>query len=81
MTAAHLRSYKVSGVARGHQQAVVGTQLLSEAKVTDPDGLWVPRLVNIQDVAGLQVSVHHLQDEGVIKTVERSDTDNWGMTK
>ncbi len=39
---AHLRSYKVSSVARGHQQAVVGPQLLSEAKVTDPDRLWIP---------------------------------------
>lgn len=60
---AHLRSYKVSSVARGHQQTVVGTQLLSEAKVTDPDRLWIPRLVNIEDVAGLKVSVHHLEDE------------------
>lgn len=38
---AHLGSHKVSGVARGHQQPVVGAQLLGEAKVTDSDGLWV----------------------------------------
>ena len=62
--AAHLRCYKVSGVARGHQQAVVSAQLLGKAKVTDPDGLWVPRLVDVQDVAGLQVSVHHLERDG-----------------
>ena len=62
--AAHLRCYKVSGVARGHQQAVVSAQLLGKAKVTDPDGLWVPRLVDIQNVAGLQVSVHHLERDG-----------------
>lgn len=59
----YLRSYKVSSVARGHEQAVVGTQLLSEAKVTDPDRIWIPRLINIEDIARLQVSVHHLEEQ------------------
>lgn len=59
----NLRSDKVGRVARGHEQAVVGAQLLGEAKVADPDGLGVPRLVHVEDVAGLQVSVHHLEDK------------------
>lgn len=57
---ANLRSDEVSGVARRHQQAVVSTQLLSKSKVTDPDGLWISRIIDIEDVAWLQVSVHHL---------------------
>lgn len=58
---ANLWSHKVSSVARRHQQAVVSTQLLSEAEVTDPDGLRISRIVYIEDVARLQVSVHHLE--------------------
>lgn len=61
-TQVHLRSHKVSRVARGHEQAVVGTQLLSEAEVTDPDGLGIARLVNVENVTGLQVSVDHLEN-------------------
>lgn len=57
----NLRSHKVGGVARCHQQAILGPQLLGEAEVADPDGLGVAALVHVEDVAGLQVPVHHLQ--------------------
>ena len=52
---------KVGGVTRRHEQAVFCSQLFGETKVADPDGLCVPALVHVEDVAGLQVSVHHLQ--------------------
>lgn len=58
-----LWSDEVGGVAWRHEQAVLGSQLFGETKVTDPDGLGVAALVNVQNVAGLQVSVHHLQNE------------------
>lgn len=61
MGPAHLGCYEVSRVARGHQQAVVGAQLLSEAEVADPDRFRISRLVDVEDVAGLQVSVHDLR--------------------
>lgn len=58
----HLWSYEVSGVARRHQQPVLRSQLFGEAEVADADGLGVPALVHVQDVAGLQVSVDHLRE-------------------
>lgn len=62
-TPTYLGGDEVGGVTRGHEQAVLRSQLLGEAKVADPDGLGVPALVHIQDVTGLQVSVHHLQTQ------------------
>ncbi len=56
----YLRCNKVGGVARRHEQAVLCSQLFGETKVADPDGLGVPALVHVEDVTGLQVSVHHL---------------------
>lgn len=63
----YLRGYEVSGIAGGHEQAVVSSQLLGETKVTDPDGLGVPQLIYIQDVTGLQVPVDHLERREVEK--------------
>lgn len=60
MTVRYLGRDKVGGVTRRHEQAVLCSQLFGETKVADPDGLGVPALVHIEDVAGLQVSVHHL---------------------
>lgn len=59
-TLPHLWRHKVGGVTGGEEQAVAPPQLLGEAKVTDPDGVGVPRVVHVQDVAGFQVSVYHL---------------------
>lgn len=59
-TLPHLWRHKVGGVTGGEEQAVAPPELLGEAKVTDPDGVGVPRVVHVQDVAGFQVSVYHL---------------------
>lgn len=59
----YLGRHKVGGVTRRHQQAVLRSQLFGKAEVADPDGLGVPALVHVEDVAGLQVSVHHLQPQ------------------
>ena len=40
----------VGGVARGHQHAIVGPQLLGEPKVTDSYGVGVARIVRIENV-------------------------------
>lgn len=60
---AYLGCDKVGGVARRHEQTVLCSQLFGETEVADPDGLGVPALVHVEDVAGLQVSVHHLQPQ------------------
>lgn len=56
----HLWRHKVGGVTGGEKQAVAPPELLGKAKVTDPDGVGVPRVIHVQDVAGFQVSVNHL---------------------
>ena len=48
-----LRGHVVGGVARGHQHAVVGSQLFGESKVTDSDSVWVSRVVRIENIRGL----------------------------
>ena len=45
-----LGGHVVGGVARGHQHAVVGPQLLGEPKVTDSYGVGVARIVRIENV-------------------------------
>lgn len=62
-TPRYLGCDEVGGVTRRHEQAVLCPQLFGETKVADPDGLGVPALVHVEDVAGLQVSVHHLQPQ------------------
>lgn len=62
----HLRSHEVSRVAGSQQQTVVSAQLLGEAEVTDADGVGVSWIVHVEDVAGLQVPVHHLQEEQIV---------------
>lgn len=56
----HLWRHKVGGVTGGEEQTVASPKLLGESKVTDPDGVGIPRVIHIQDVTGLQVSVYHL---------------------
>lgn len=56
----HLWCHEVGCVTGGEEQAVAPSELLGEAEVTDPDGVRVPRVVHVQDVTGLQVSVNHL---------------------
>lgn len=56
----HLWCHKIGGVTGGEEQAVASPKLLGESKVTDPDGVWISRVIHIQDVTGLQVSVYHL---------------------
>lgn len=58
--AAHLGSHEVRRVAGRHEQPVLGAQLLGKPEVTDADGLGVPGLVHVQNVARLQVPVHDL---------------------
>lgn len=60
----HLRRHKVGSVARRHEKPVVCPQLLGKAKVANADGLGVAGLVNVEDVAGFQVSVDHLEGKG-----------------
>ena len=55
----HLRSHEVGRVARGHEKAVLGPQLLGEAKVADPDAAGVARGVGVKDVGGFEVAVDH----------------------
>ena len=62
--ATHLGCHEVGGVARCHEEPVLSPQLLGKAKVTDAQALRVPRLIHIQDVAGLEVPVHDLGAEG-----------------
>lgn len=58
---AYFWSYKVSRVAGRHQKPILCPQLLGESKVTNPDGLWVAQFIHIQNIAGLQISVHDLK--------------------
>ena len=62
--ATHLGCHKVGGVARCHKEPILSPQLLGKAKVTDAQALRVPRLIHVQDVAGLEVPVHDLGAEG-----------------
>ena len=62
--ATHLGCHKVGGVARCHEEPILSPQLLGKAEVTDAQALGVPRLIHIQDVAGLEVPVHDLGAEG-----------------
>ena len=45
----------IGGVARGHQHAVIGPQLFGKSKVTDSDGVWVTRVISIENIRGLQI--------------------------
>lgn len=72
----HLGCHKVSGVTWGEEQAVASSKLLGESKVTDPDGVRISRVIHIQDVTGLQVSMYHLQRKRAKKrkTLEKKST-------
>lgn len=61
---AHLRRHEVGRVAGRHEEPVLGPQLLGEAKVTDAQALGIPRLIYVEDVAGLEVPMHNLGAEG-----------------
>ena len=56
----HLWCHKVGGVTGGEEETISSPKLLSESKVTDPYRVRIPRVIHIQDVTGLQVSVYHL---------------------
>lgn len=60
LSLSHLWCHKVGGVTGGQQQAVSPPKLLGEAKVTDPDGVRIPGVIHVEDVAGFQVSMYHL---------------------
>lgn len=51
-SASHLGRHEVGGITGREKQPVAPPQLLGEAKVTDPDGVGVPRVIHVQDVAG-----------------------------
>lgn len=59
----YLWCHKVGGVTGSEKEAIASPKLLGESKVTDPDGVRIPRVVHIQDITGLQVSVHNLRTE------------------
>ena len=50
----------MGGVAGGHEESIVSPELLGKAEVTDVQGLRSSTVVAVEDVRGLQVSVHHL---------------------
>lgn len=56
----YLGSHKVGSVARGHEEAVFSPELFCEAEVADPYRLRVTCLIHVQDITGLQVSMHNL---------------------
>lgn len=56
----HLWCHKVGSVTGGEEQAVSSTKLLGKSKVAYPDRVGISRVVHVEDVTGLQVSVHHL---------------------
>lgn len=60
MDLSHLRGNKVSSVTWCEKEAIIPPQLLGKAKVADSDGVGVPRIIHIQNVAGLQVPMNHL---------------------
>lgn len=57
----HFRGHKICGVARGHEKAILCSQLLGEAEVADANVFRVSRLIHVEDVAGFQVPVNYLQ--------------------
>ena len=59
-TATYLRCHKVGGIARSHQQSIVSTQLLCEAKVTDMQWFWGTIHVSIEQVWRLQITMNNL---------------------
>jgi len=59
-TATYLRCHKVGSIARSHQQSVVSTQLLREAKVTDMQWFWGTIHVSIEQVWRLQITMNNL---------------------
>lgn len=56
----HLWCHKVGSVTGGEEQAVSSTKLLGKSKVAYPDRVGISRVVHVEDVTGLQVSVYHL---------------------
>lgn len=56
----YLWSHKVGSVARGHKEAVFSPELFCKAEITDPYRFWVTRLIHVQDIARLQVSMYNL---------------------
>lgn len=70
----YLGSHEGRSVTRGHQQAVVGSELFGETKVTYPDAFWEPAVIHVADIARLQVSMHDLEGtngtQGVLGSVE-----------
>lgn len=56
----YLWSYEVCRVAGRHQKPILCPQLLGKSKVTNPDGLWVAQFIHIENITGLQISVHYL---------------------
>lgn len=56
----YLWGNEVCRVAGCHQQPILGSQLLGKPKVTDSDGFGVSRLIHVQYVTRLQVSMHDL---------------------
>src|SRR6218665_343956 len=56
----NLRCHKVCRVARRHEQAIVGAQLLRKAKVTDVKALWSAVGVSVKQVRRFQVTMNHL---------------------
>lgn len=59
----YLGSHEGRSVTRGHQQAVVGSELFGETKVTYPDAFWEPAVIHVADIARLQVSMHDLEGD------------------
>lgn len=57
----YLRGHKVRCVAWGHEQPVLGSQLLGKPEVTDADGFRVSRLVHVQNVTWFQVPMNNLE--------------------
>lgn len=64
----HLRCHKVGSVARCHEEPILSPQLLGKAKVTDAQAFGIPRLVHVQDVAGLEVPMNNLGAEGLVSS-------------
>lgn len=56
----YLWCHKIGSVTGGEEQAVSSTKLLGKSKITYPDRIGISRVVHVEDVTGLQVSVYHL---------------------
>ena len=57
----YLRSYEVGGVAGCHEEPILRAQLLGEPEVTDAQAGRGTRLVRVEDIRRLQVSMYYLQ--------------------